>query len=368
DDGSFAEPSFVVAPEATGLDDDAYLALPPGIDPGIASLAQEVTDLMTSDFEKGLALEAFFRAPGGFTYSAAIDPGHGAEDLAAWLLEPDSPNYRTGYCEQFATSMAVMARQLGIPSRVALGFTPGAMLDDGRVVVRDRNAHAWVELWMPTQGWVRFDPTPRGDGVNPSAADDLPFPISRYLDTPPVEAPPATVPQTIPTTPSSIPVGVELGGANDTSPGSDGNGFSSPPWAPWAALGAALVFGLVPAIKAARSRIRMRRLASGDITSAWREVVDRLDDLGVHPEATATPMEVATDFSPVMVPLAEVYGQRLYGDPARMPGSAVEVATRSLAETRRALAFKFSRPRRMLARYRVSSLAPGWMNRRSGRS
>ena len=53
---------------------------------------------------------------------------------------------------------------------------------DGRVVVSDRNAHAWVELWMPTQGWVRFDPTPRGDGVNPATSDGLPFDVAAYLD------------------------------------------------------------------------------------------------------------------------------------------------------------------------------------------
>ena len=58
----------------------------------------------------------------------------------------------------------------------------------GRVVVRDRNAHAWVELWMPTQGWVRFDPTPRGDGVNPTtfglAEEELGFALTDYLNVP----------------------------------------------------------------------------------------------------------------------------------------------------------------------------------------
>ena len=119
-------------------------------------------------FEKALLLEAWFRDPNEFTYSIDIDPGHSARDLADWILDEDSPNYRTGYCEQFATAMAAMARSLSIPSRVVLGFTPGEVLADGRIVVRGKNAHAWVELWMNGQGWVRFDPTPRGDGINPS--------------------------------------------------------------------------------------------------------------------------------------------------------------------------------------------------------
>ena len=85
--------------------------------------------------------------------------------------------------------MAVMARALGIPSRVVLGFTPGSPLDDGRIVVRDRNSHAWVELWMPTQGWVRFDPTPRGDGINPATIENLPFDVEEYIEIPEADLP-----------------------------------------------------------------------------------------------------------------------------------------------------------------------------------
>ncbi len=138
-----------------------FLDLPMGLDSGIRALAVETTQGLDTDFEKALALESFFRTPSIFGYSTAVRPGHSARHLAAWLLDPTSDNYRTGYCEQFSTSMAVMARTLGIPSRVVLGFSPGTLLDDGRVVVRERDSHAWVELWIPTQGWVRFDPTPR---------------------------------------------------------------------------------------------------------------------------------------------------------------------------------------------------------------
>jgi transglutaminase-like putative cysteine protease len=154
---------FAIEPESEAgeLEDvKRFLDLPMGLDPGIRALAVETTQGLDTDFEKALTLESFFRTPGNFVYYTAVVPGHGARDIAAWLLDPSSDNYRTGYCEQFSTSMAVMARTLDIPSRVALGFTPGTLLEDGRVVVRDRNSHAWVELWIPTQGWVRFDPTP----------------------------------------------------------------------------------------------------------------------------------------------------------------------------------------------------------------
>ncbi len=157
-----------------------FLDLPIGFDPAIRALAAVVAQGLESDFEKALALEAFFRAPTILVYSTAVSPGHSARGIAAWLLDPTSDNYRIGYCEQFATAMAVMARTLGIPSRVVLGFRPGTLLEDGRVEVRDRDSHAWVELWMPSQGWVRFDPTPR-----PATFGDLPVDIN---DVNPLEA------------------------------------------------------------------------------------------------------------------------------------------------------------------------------------
>ncbi|MBU1227376.1 MAG: DUF3488 and transglutaminase-like domain-containing protein [Actinobacteria bacterium] len=368
DDDAFSESPVPAAPNALELPGAAtYLALPNDLAPGVRSLAVEQTEHLSTDFEKGLALEAFFRSPDNFSYSTAIEPGHSADDLAAWLLEPGSANYRTGYCEQFATAMAVMARQLGIPSRVVLGFTPGALLDDGRVVVRDRNAHAWVELWMPTQGWVSFDPTPRGDRANPSAADALPFPIGTYLDDGGPDSPPATVPgaggpATAPTTPAEI---VDRDGG--PSEGSE-TGAGVPWWTLLAAAGVAAGLGLPPVVKWVRRRVRMRRLAAGDISAGWAEIIDHLDDLGIHADAASTPRQVAEAVSGVMVPLAEVYGDSLYGDPRRRRAGAVATAIGSLEETRRALAVKYSLPRRMAARYRMTSLVPRWTRRRPSRA
>ncbi|MCB2222957.1 MAG: DUF3488 and transglutaminase-like domain-containing protein [Actinobacteria bacterium] len=354
------------APAPVELEDPGrYLDLPSGLG-AIDRLADAQAEGLTTDFEKALALESFFRSPGAFSYSTDIDPGHGAEDLVAWLTDPASPNYRTGYCEQFAAAMAVMARQLGIPSRVVLGFTPGELLDDGRVVVRDRNAHAWVELWMPTQGWVSFDPTPRGDGVNPSTAAGLPFPAAPYLDIPEPEAPPASTPAAPPVLPNREldPEDLFLGGGSDTPVDSTG-GLSIPPWVLWAAAGLAVAFGLVPGIKWARRSARMRRLARGDVGAAWRDMIDHLDDLGLHAEPTATPREVAAGVSDRMMPLAEVYGERVYGDPARQPASAVATASRSLADTRVALSMRYGRLRRLAALYRPASLLPRRLARRA---
>ena len=114
-DAAAAEPGYEPRPagppavfELPGR--DRYLDLPSGIDPGIARLADQRVRGLATDFERALALEAYFRDSGAFRYSIEVDPGHAATDLAEWLLDPASPDYRTGYCEQFATAMAVMAR------------------------------------------------------------------------------------------------------------------------------------------------------------------------------------------------------------------------------------------------------------------
>lgn len=132
---------------------------------------RELTESVTADagsvLEHALYLEAWFHGD-AFGYSLDVKPGNEATKIATWLLDPESPHFHVGYAEQFATAFAVMARSIDIHSRVVLGFTPGEPNPDqgGLVIVRDRNAHAWVELWIPQQGWLRFDPTPRPDEIN----------------------------------------------------------------------------------------------------------------------------------------------------------------------------------------------------------
>ena len=362
EEGAF-DPEPVVDVETRELEDaERYLELPIELDGRIRALARDTTAGLETDFEQALALEAFFRTPGNFAYSTDIVPGHGARDLAAWLLDPESDNYRTGYCEQFSASMAVMARAVGIPSRVVLGFTPGTLLEDGRVVVRDRNAHAWVELWMPSQGWVRFDPTPRGDGANPSTLADVPFDVAEYLEIPEPEAPLFENPSDggilfRDADQFEIPERVTGGaGGDDTVTGPE-----IPDWALPAALALFAVFGLVPVMKWARRRRRLHRLEQGDISAAWREIVDRLSDLGDAPTPDATPMEIAERTDPAMRPLAEAYGAQVYGTGA---ADRVATATRSLEDSEDRLLSRYPLGRRILARYHLGSLVPQWTRRR----
>ena len=150
----------------------------------IAALADRVAGGGGSNLEKGLLLEAWFHSD-VFAYSTMYAMVDNGTDVATWLLDTESPNYHLGYVEQYTTAMAVMARTLSIPSRVVVGFAAAAPTGDDPLVVRDQNAHAWVELWIEEQGWLRFDPTPRSDGVaQPTYAtlsDQLGFDLLPYL-------------------------------------------------------------------------------------------------------------------------------------------------------------------------------------------
>jgi transglutaminase-like putative cysteine protease len=107
-----------------------------------------------SPYSSVLALESWFRQSGGFRYEERPPRAVDRPPLVHFVTVS-----RSGYCQHYAGSMALMLRLLGIPSRVAVGFTSGTH-KDGVWSVTDHNAHAWVEVWFPEHGWVAFDPTP----------------------------------------------------------------------------------------------------------------------------------------------------------------------------------------------------------------
>ncbi len=115
-----------------------------------------------SPAEKAAAIQAYLRSS-EFSYSTERLPGSGYQALENFLLRDHK-----GYCEQFASAMAMMARVVGIPSRVSVGFLPGDRDGDSwRVSIRDM--HAWPELYFAGYGWVRFEPTPASiTGAAPS--------------------------------------------------------------------------------------------------------------------------------------------------------------------------------------------------------
>jgi protein-glutamine gamma-glutamyltransferase len=133
---------------------ETYLQLPEQLDPRIPELARKITVSANNPYDKSLALEAYLRSHFGYTLRLAGKPG--ADPLAHFLFEA-----KAGHCEYFASSMAVMLRTLGIPSREVNGFLPGEYNDvGGDYIVRASDAHSWVEAYFPGSGWLTFDPTP----------------------------------------------------------------------------------------------------------------------------------------------------------------------------------------------------------------
>ncbi len=345
--GKAVEPRFEPRPE--GIDN--FLELPEGLPLEIRQLAREVTGDGVTRFEQALILESWLRDPSIFTYSTDVTTGHGSLDLSEWLLDPNSPNFRTGYCEQFATAMGVMARALGIPSRVVLGFTPGDIQRQGDgspiVVVRERNAHAWVELWFDGNGWIRFDPTPRADGVNPSLGiNTIGFDPRAYVPAPDEPAEEAGNSLTG-NRPRLEGTDIDISGGDPTPDlTGTGRGFSIPLWTRWM-LGILALLGFVPASRQVRRRRRLGRINTGDVTAAWEEIIDRLRDLGEDVPDTATPMETADRFG--VVPLATMYSAAVYGGVRRGDGRVAFADAES----------------RILTHYQRATRLYGWMVPRS---
>jgi hypothetical protein len=277
---------------------DTYLGFKSPVTGQLTRIAQSITAGAITPFAQAQALEHYFQAKGNFTYTLkALDLPNSAKGLLTFLTTD-----RQGSCEQFAFAMAVLARLLGIPSRVAIGFTSGTQEHPhGLWKVTTADAHAWPELYFPTIGWLRFEPTPggsdgQGTAVQPSYANPsnsggsskgnssgnpktkaqhgfTGLPGGRgHVEAPPpgqVGAAPA-----LPAVPSPAPVGQILLGV----------------------LALLLLLGVTPAVTRVISRRRRWRTATDDgamATAAWREICAELDDLGLGHRASETPRGLA---------------------------------------------------------------------------
>lgn len=242
-------------------------------------LAGEEGDAITRlrTLQNTLATTGYFSH--GLEGEAPSRSGHGAERITAFLTE----DAMVGDDEQYATTMALAARQLGMPARVVMGFYPSAGVS-GEVALTGEDLHVWTEVAFDTYGWVAFDPTPSQDREpQDTATEPKSNPKPQVLQPPPQPEEPAKEP----------PVS-----AQDTS--SSDEETEEPPTGPglglWLALGAAglVVLGLAPALvvlaaKALRRRRRVRAPQPVDrIAGGWHEVMDTATDLGIVVPASAT--------------------------------------------------------------------------------
>jgi transglutaminase-like putative cysteine protease len=153
-----------------------YKKLPLVTDQRIVDLATQVTAGANNRYDKARAVESYLQNNFGYTLE---QKARGADPLADFLF-----NVREGHCEYFATAMAIMLRTQGIATRVVNGFHGGDYNDAADVtVIRQRNAHAWVEVYFPAaEAWVTFDPTPFSEGSETAAVGGLTGTVHKYFE------------------------------------------------------------------------------------------------------------------------------------------------------------------------------------------
>ena len=302
-----SQPAFEDYESYLSADDlDRLLSLPDDTSPDVLGLAELVTANADSPFDKALALQNWFRT--AFTYDLNVARGHSIERTEDFL------RVRRGYCEQFASTYAMMARGLGIPSRVAIGFTPGEVQQDGEAeqssevdaaaelpaqregaetyIVRGRNYHSWPEVLIPGAGWVAMEPTPsRGSptaenytGVLAQQDETTALPsLAPDIATPAVEAelPPELQP---------APLLPEI-------PEGSGNSFSFLSLVLWvlAALAGLAVLAFLAAVLWRLSQDRkLSATPVGRVTLVWKKVLAECASIGIRRSPDATAHEFAS--------------------------------------------------------------------------
>lgn len=255
-----------------------YGGVPTDIPAVVADTAKAVTATADSPYEQAVLLQSFFRGAGNFSYDLDAGYGYGYQAMAAFLDE------RRGFCQHFSATMAMMARTLGIPSRVVVGFLVAESADGGGYVMTTKNVHAWPELYFEGTGWVRFEPTP---GVN--------APLPDYADntiSPTFTAPTETGNTDLENQPS-LSASVDDTARPDAAGG--GNGSGGGPALPsrnWLIGIAVLLLLMLPAaLRSAVRRARMTRPieAAAAAESAWLELRDRVRDLRLPWTGSMTP-------------------------------------------------------------------------------
>jgi transglutaminase-like putative cysteine protease len=265
---------------------DDYTQLPDVLPSSIARTARQVTAKATTDYDKAAALQEWFRTGGGFTYDTHVVTKSNVDPVSSFLAS------KRGYCVQFSSAMAVMARSLGIPARIGIGFLPGNRQSDGSRSVSLNDAHAWPELYFAGTGWVRFEPTP---SVRSGAAPSYTEPA---LLTPSGDVPSASA--TAPSPHDAVNKGLNgLSGtalARNSGSSSTAGGFTSRvPIKGWVLIVLALVAALATPVAAVLSRRRRRRRARDAIAraeTAWAELLERVADLGIVLPTGATPRQI----------------------------------------------------------------------------
>lgn len=261
-----------------------FLKLPSRMPPIILARAKQVTAGKTTSYDKAVALQDWLRSD-EFTYSTKAPDGDGLENIKNFLTD------KRGFCVHFASAMAVMARALDIPARVAVGFTPGTADERGTHTITSNDAHAWPELYFDGVGWLAFEPTP---SVRTGQAP---------VYTRPAVATPGSTSPTPTASSSATPGGAGNTGVRPDVAESQGQGANKGGSAVrqlnWTAvLTVLVVLAILASPAATRVLLRRRRWrgATGPrqlADAAWSETRDLAVDYGIDVPESRTPRQFA---------------------------------------------------------------------------
>jgi hypothetical protein len=147
------DPDVLRRATTTGRDNAFWLQLPPALPERVRALSTQLTAQAPTRFDAVIAVEEWLRSHATYTLDSPV-PGRD-EDAVDRFLFVD----RVGFCEQFAAAETVLLRAAGIPARLATGLAAGVPAEDGRRLFREKDLHAWVEVFYPGIGWAPSDPT-----------------------------------------------------------------------------------------------------------------------------------------------------------------------------------------------------------------
>ncbi|MFJ6388772.1 DUF3488 and DUF4129 domain-containing transglutaminase family protein [Streptomyces sp. NPDC091972] len=297
---------LAAAPAAPPAIEREYTDLPDSLPAVVAKTAREVTAGAQNPYEQAVDLQDYFAINGGFEYDTQVEVGDGPNAIANFLRD------KQGFCVHFSFAMAAMARSLGIPARVAVGFAPGTPQADGSVSVGLKDAHAWPELYFEGVGWTRFEPTPTRGTVPSYTIPDAGGSVDPGVARP--SAGTSTAPSASPSASESCaPQLRKLEACDSASPAAAAAKGGGGPW--WAVQGpwwylkllfwllvgvAVLSVPLAPMLWRLRTRsVRLGGHGRSDADAAahtlavWQELTDTAWDFGIPPEDSQTPRKAA---------------------------------------------------------------------------
>lgn len=262
-----------------------------GVPASISRLAKRVTQSAANPFDAAVALQDYFRN-GTFTYSEDTPVQEGYDGSGLDMVETFLQR-KSGYCVHFASAMAVMARTLGIPSRIAVGFLPGTQQGaSDSWTVSSNDLHTWPELYFQGLGWIPFEPTV-GLGTTSSYLQQT---GTTAAPTAPATTSPSASDSAAPTSAAPTTAAPSATTATTTSAASAGSSGGGVGGAPFAVTGGVIlvVLALLPWwLRTSRRRRRLTQDPPDSALWAWREVVDTARDLRLAVDPAATPQITA---------------------------------------------------------------------------